>query len=62
MGATLAMTVGAIGVFASVVGLAVAMRAGNTYVSGLLVGPGTAALFCLALGAQVRQLQRRRRE
>lgn len=43
-----------------VVGLVVAMRAGDTYVSGLLIGPGTAGFIVFALCTQVALRQRRR--
>jgi hypothetical protein len=55
-------------IFAGGVGVAVslgvvigAMHAGDTYLSGLLIGPGCAAAAALAAGLQVRQSQLGRR-
>jgi hypothetical protein len=56
------VVLGAIGTTACLLGVPAAVSLGDTYVSGLLLGPGAAAFFCLALGAQVRQNQRRRGE
>jgi hypothetical protein len=45
---------------AAICGIACAMKVGDTYVSGLFVAPGVAALFVLAISADVRKKQRRR--
>lgn len=36
------------------------MKVGDTYVSGLFIGPGVAALFLLVIAVDVRRKQRRR--
>jgi hypothetical protein len=56
------LVVGVLGTVAGLFGVAAAWRAGETYVSGLLVAPVVAAVFCLALGAEVRRRQRSRGE
>jgi len=54
--------VGAIAVVVCAFVVVLAMRAGDTYVSGLAIGPGTAGVLCLALSAQTRLRQRQRGE
>lgn len=53
---------GVVGTAGALFGVVAATRAGNSYVAGLLVAPGAAALFCLTLAAEVRRKQRSRGE
>src|SRR5947209_5772772 len=52
------LVVGVVGTFAGLLAVVATLRVNDTYVAGLLVAPGTAAVFCLALGAEVRRKQR----
>jgi hypothetical protein len=55
-----AVGLGALGLAATVLGLALAIRANHTYLAGLLIPPALAALTWLVLGLTVRQRQRNR--
>src|SRR3954451_4600609 len=49
-----------VALLAAVAGIACAMKAGDTYVSGLFIAPGTAALFAVVMATDVRKKQRQR--
>ncbi|HET6815772.1 MAG TPA: hypothetical protein VFH66_00890 [Mycobacteriales bacterium] len=53
---------GAVGTAGCLVGIVAAMRAADTFVSGLLIAPGTAALFALVLATDARRRQQQRQE